>query len=328
VAIPPELREIVGLLREAPVNWLPAVQDLLNRLERLDLLHEVAVGIRSRALLQLQLPYAASAAAALPGVYAPVISNLYSANQQVFRGFVTQRSLLQIAPLGNQSWQTLVTALQNVAAVGDLIGSAAVHAEIVNATSRLLTQISNVATCLYTRVSATDPELRLAWAEFLRGPALSLQLRSLSVLPKWTQQQYIARDQMQMLVDWLFQQIDTGNPATVAFMSDVVRVCILLASHAPVDQIISSELTVRIKPVVGGNVVLHLPSVRVASGMYVNLYSKGVLAAQAVVSDLDTQTVKATVTNVYHQDVYIETTDVAHFTAQTPRALAVRAFAM
>jgi hypothetical protein len=326
VAIPPELREIVALLREAPVNWLPAVQALLNRLERPELLHELAVSVQSRALLQLQLQRPTSSAAAQPGAYASVISNLYYANFQVFRGFTTQRSLVQTAPLANQSWQAMVTALQGIAAVGDLIGSAAVHAEVVNATSRLMTQISNVATCLYTRVSATDPLFRLAWAEFLRGLGLSLQLRSLSILPNWTQQEYIARDQMQMLVDWLFQQIDNSNPAAVAFMSDVVRVCILLASHAPVDQIISSALTVRTKPVVGQPVVLHLPSVRVGGGMYVNLYSRGALAAQAVVSDLDGQTVTAAVTNVY-QDVYIETTDVAHFTAQTPTALAVRAFA-
>ena len=117
----------------------------------------------------------------------------------------------------------------------------------MNATSRLITQISNVATCLYTRVSATDPEFRLAWAEFLSGPGLSLQLQSLAILPNWTQQDYVTRQQMQMLVDWLFQQIDTSNSAAVAFMSDVVRVCILLASHAPVDEIITSALTVRVQ---------------------------------------------------------------------------------
>ena len=327
VAIPPELREIVALLREAPVNWLPAVQALLNRLERPHILYEVAANTQTRAMLQLQLPQQASSADTETGVYAPVISNLYYANQQVFRTYTTQRSSFQLAPLAHHSWQSLVGTLQNVAAVGDLISSAAVHAEVVNATTRLMTQISSVATCLYTRVSATDPAYRLAWAEFLRGPGLSLQLQSLAVLPNWTQQEYVARDQMQMMVDWLFQQIDTSNSATVAYMSDVVRVCILLASHAPVDDIITSALTVRTKPVVGGVVALNLPSVRVASGMYVNLYSKGVLAAQAVVSDLDAQTVNATVTNVYRPDTYIETTDIAHFTAQTPKALAVRAFA-
>ncbi len=327
VTIPPELREIVALLREAPVNWLPAVEALLNRLERPHLLYELAASSQVRAMVQLQLPPPASSADRETGVYAPVISNLYYANQQVFHTFATERSSFPVTQLANQSWNSMVGVLQNLAAVGDLISSAVVHAEIVNATSRIMTQISNVATCLYTRVSTTDPEYRLAWAEFLRGPGLSLQLQSLAVLPNWTQQEYVARDQMQMLVDWLFQQIDTGNSAAVAFTSDVVRVCILLASHAPVDEIITSALTVRTRPIVGGVLALNLPSERIASGMYVNLYSKGTLAAQAVVSDLDRQTVKATVTRVYQPDIYLETTDVAHFTAQIPKGLAVRAFA-
>ncbi len=327
VAIPPELREIVALLREAPVNWLPAVQALLNRLERPNLLYELAANTQAHAVLQLQSPQRASFADGESGPYAPVISNLYYANQQVFHTYTVERSSFQVAQIANHNWNSLVGALQNVAAVGDMMSSAAVHAEVVNATSRLMTQISNVATCLYTRVSTTDPEYRLAWAEFLRGPGFSLQLQSLAILPNWTKQEYVARDQMQMLVDWLFQQIDTSNSAAVAFMSDVVRVCILLASHAPVDEIITSALTVRSKPIVGGVVALNLPSERIASGMYVNLYSKGVLAAQAVVSDLDTRTVKATVTHVYQQNVFIETNDVAHFTAQTPNAVALRAFA-
>ena len=172
MAIPPELREIVALLREAPVNWLPAVQALLNRLERPNLLYEVAASTQARATLQLQLPQQASSADAETGVYASVISNLYYANQEVLRTYTTQRSSFQITELAHQSWQSLVGALQTVAAVGDLMNSAAVHAEVVNATSKLMTQISSVATCLYTRVSTTDPEYRLAWGQFARSRTL------------------------------------------------------------------------------------------------------------------------------------------------------------
>ena len=131
VAIPPELREIVSLLREAPVNWLPAVQTLLNRLERPSLLYEVAASAQARATLQLHLPQPASSADTETGVYASVISNLYYANQEVLRTYTTQRSSFQITELAHQSWRALVGALQTVAAVGDLMNSAAVHAEVV-----------------------------------------------------------------------------------------------------------------------------------------------------------------------------------------------------
>ena len=328
VAIPPELREIVALLREAPVNWLPSIQDLLNKLERPNLLQAVAVDAQARATMQLQLPLRISSAASEPGVYAPAIASIYGANQQAFRAFQTQRAAFQPVQLVNQSWATQIQVLQNVTAAGDLLSSDAVHAEVANATSRLMQQISSVATCLYARAGQLLPIDRLAWAEFLRSLGLSIQLQSLAVLPNWNTLDYVSRQQMQMLVDWLFQQIDTTNASAVAFMSDVVRVAILLASDAPVDSVITGAVTLASTPKVGGVISLTLPSDRVAHGMYVQLYSAGVLAAQAVVTDLDSSSVRATVTQVYQAGVSLQANDVAHFTGQAPQTVALRAFNM
>jgi hypothetical protein len=81
-------------------------------------------------------------------------------------------------------------------------------------------------------------------------------------------------------------------------------------------------------PKVGGIVTLNLPSDRIAHGMYVQIYSSGVLTAQAVVSDLDSSSVRATVTQVYQTGVALQANDVARFTAQAPQAVALRAFDM
>jgi hypothetical protein len=129
---------------------------------------------------------------------------------------------------------------------------------------------------------------------------------------------------MQLLADWLFLQIDTSNSAAAAFMSDVVRTAILLASDVPIDNIVSGSIVARVQPALGGVVSLSLPSERIASGMYVNLYSGAALAARAVVSDLDSSTVRATVTDVFTPGAYLETTDTAHFTTLTPQAVALR----
>jgi hypothetical protein len=133
---------------------------------------------------------------------------------------------------------------------------------------------------------------------------------------------------MQMLVDWLFQQIDTSNSTAVAYMSDVVRVAILLASDAPVNDVISGAVTLATTPKVGSVVSLTLPSDRVAHGMYVQLYSSGVLAAQAVVTDLDNAGVRATVTQTYQTNISLQANDVAHFMSEAPQAPAVRALNM
>jgi hypothetical protein len=324
VAIPPELREIVGQLREAPVNWMPSVAAQVGNLERPVLLQQLALSAQSRAAQLLQLPMLPSSAAGEPGVYKPAISRLYSANQQVFRTFQMQRASLQPAALNSLNWSTQVAQMQSLIAINDLIAAETVHTEISNAVARLMQQISSVATCLYTRASIALPIERLGWAEYLRGDGLSVQLRSLAVLPGWNQLTYIDRQQMQMLVDWLFMQIDGGNSSAMAFMSDLVRTAILLASDVPIDNIIPANVIFRIQPAVGGMVSLSLPSDRVSSGMYVNLYSGGTLAARGVVSDLDTGTVRATVTDVFTPGTYLETTDTAHFTTMTPQAVAMR----
>ena len=109
-------------------------------------------------------------------------------------------------------------------------------------------------------------------------------------------------------------------------MSDVVRVSILLASHAPVNDVIAGAVLIRNQAVVGNTDLAELPSTRIAAGMFVQLFSKGNLAAQAVVSDLDSTSVTATITNVAQPGAYLEANDVAHFTSQPPQATAFRAF--
>jgi len=327
VAIPPELREMVSLLREAPLAWLPSVNVLLPKLERPNLLHELAVSAQVRASVQVQLPLRASSAATQSGIYAPVISGIYSSHQQVFRGFQEQRASSSLSQFGAHSWNSQVEILSNFAAIADLLAAEGVHAEITNATSRLIQQISSVATCLYVSVGLTLPVDRLEWAEYLRGPGATVPLRNLYVLPKWNTQDYVDRQQMQLLVDWLFQQIDQLNPAATAFMSDVVRVCILLASHAPANEIIVGEVVQRFKPAIGTIIPLTLPSGRIAHGMSVQIFRAGELAAEAIVSDLDSSNVRATVTAVYKANDFIEAKDMVHFSAQAPQAAVLRAFA-
>ena len=324
VAIPPELREIIGQLREAPVNWLPAAASQVNNLERPVLLQQLALNVQARASQMLLLPQLPSSAAGESGVYASTISEVYTANRQVFRSYVTQRATIQPAALTNLSWSRQVTTVQNIAAINDLISADSVHTEISNTVARIVQQVSSVATCLYTRVSIAQPIDRLTWAEYLTGAGLSVQLQSLAILPGWNQLAYTDRQQMQLLVDWLFLQIDTTNSAATAFMSDVVRTAILIASDVPVDNIIPGSVIARTLPAVGGIVSLSLPSDRIASGMFVNLYSGATLAARAVVSDLDSVSVHATVTDVFTSGTYLDTTDAAHFTTLTPQAVALR----
>ncbi len=324
VAIPPELSEIVSLLREAPVTWFPPILVQLPKLERPALLQDLAVSTQVRATVQLQMPPAVSSAESTSGIFASTISSIFSSNQQTIRTIQTQRAAFNPSTIVNQSWVSQVNVVSSIAAVSDLLSSAAVHPEITSAASRSLQQISSVATCLYTRVGQALPVDRLQWANFLNDGVVSL--RNLAVLPGWNTQNYTDRQQMQLLVDWLFQQIDSSDSTAVSLLNDLIATAILLASQAPVDGIIAGAVALRTTPVIGNPIRLTLPSDRVAHGMSVQLFSGGDLAARAVVSDLDSSGVNATITDIYKPNVALESNDVAHFTALDQNAVVYKAF--
>lgn len=326
VAIPPELREMVSLLREAPVYWFPAMMSQVAKLERPAVLQGVASSIQMRAAAQTQTSPQVSSAASAPGIYSASIASAYSSGLATVRTYQTLRASFDPTQLATQSWSAQVNTVQSVAAVSDLMYSSSIYTEISSAASRALQQISSVATCLYTRVGNALPALRLEWAEFLENAGLGVNLRSLAALPEWNSQTYTDRQQMQLLVDWLFQQIDSSDATATALMSDLVAVAILLASNAPVDNIISGAVALRGNATVGGTVRLTLPSDRVAHGMNVQLYSAGTLAARAVVSDLDNSGVTATITDVYQEATVFQPNDIAHYTALDSNALVYKAF--
>ena len=105
-------------------------------------------------------------------------------------------------------------------------------------------------------------------------------MASLAILPSFNQLSYTDRQQMQMLVDWLFLQIDNTNSAAMAFMSDVVPEPSCSQQRSHIDNIISGSVIARTQPAIGSVVSLNLPSERISSGMYVNLYSGATLAAR------------------------------------------------
>ena len=78
VAIPPELREIVGQLREAPVNWLPSVHRRWTTWSVPFCCSNSPLPRRARASQMLQMPQLPSSASGESGAFASTIANVYS----------------------------------------------------------------------------------------------------------------------------------------------------------------------------------------------------------------------------------------------------------
>ncbi len=105
-----------------------------------------------------------------------------------------------------------------------------------------------------------------------------------------------------MLVDWLFHQIRPADANAVAFIERrgaASRSCWRATCG---DGVIDGAVTLATTP----NWAASCPSICLRTGlpgMHVQIYRSGVLAVQAVVSDLDSSSVRATVTQVYQTGV-------------------------
>ena len=120
---------------------------------------------------------------------------------------------------------------------------------------------------------------------------------------------------MQDYVDWLFSQIEPGLPQAVALVNDVVRMCLLLASHAPVDRIVSGRMA---RPVSGVSTGLRIPlavadTVALRVGMQALMYRNNQLVARAVVEDLGALEVSARVIHTQSDRVELGNDIRVHF---------------
>lgn len=282
--VPPELQDMLELLRDAPARWFVNVPPILRRIDHLEALTATMFRARDRAVARLALPKALVAEAVeLPSSARAVVSS-FAAQERVM---LEERSVTaQLSVPGFSAWTQARDVAISVLSLGDLIDGGHNRPDVTRDTSRELENIAAIAGCLYQEFGDVPPSIRLDWAERLSQFDAPVALRDLASLPRWGEIPVIDRKEIQTLVDWLFGRIDPRESAAVAFVNDLVRVCLLVASYAPVDRIIAAEV-VRPAPVsVGGRVDIAVTLNQARLGMQVVLYSGAAIVAHGVVEDL------------------------------------------
>lgn len=284
---PAELREMVELLRDAPLCWFRRLPQLLDKLDRLDVLQATLRLARSRAEATLGRPLLLQAAAvALASSAAEGTRTTLAAQRQRMAQSRAETARLDLAAVERQSWKGAVELAKRVLSLGDLLDLPHGRAEVARLGARELDEILHVATALWAGFSEVLPALRLDWIERLSQFDAPFDLRRLSSLPRWEEIEVLDRRALQALVDWLFQRIDGREPEAVELINDLVRVSLLLASHAPVDLIVAGHVAedTPIRP--GATVPLVVDLARVRIGMQVLLFSQEKTVARGVVEDL------------------------------------------
>jgi hypothetical protein len=315
--VPQELRAMVALFRHAPVKWFPRFPGLLEKLNRADVLQRTLVDAKTnmqvRAVAETEEVVSLAVSSGAAGRLAQSIRGVYAAQRAVVAERRLDLARFDAGTLASASWTQMLSHARELLSLGDVLEGRHGQDELTRQASRELADMANVAGCLYAQFGDVRPVLRLEWAERLSQFDAPANLRNLSSLPRWAEVEPLARRSMQTLVDWLYGRVDPRNTQAVALMHDLVRMCLLLASHAPVNQIIAGhvEKPTTVKP--GSRVPLVIAPGAVRVGMQVSLYAGSQIVAQGLVEDVGDRQAVAHVLQTSQPTVTLAAQAVAHF---------------
>jgi len=284
---PAEMQDMLRVVREAPATWFRPLTPIVASLTRVDQLVQLARSAQARAISGVAIPRPAASTNLTSAFGASLVRLVARQVDAVAPRLAAVRSL-DIPTLAASSWHAIRAQVAPVVSFGDLAEGGHGRADAASAAASELDDIHSVATCLHAEFSGVLPVLRLRWAQTLSEFDAAPDLRDLSSLSRWVEIAADDRRRMQAYVDWLFGLIDRTQSGAVALINDVVRMCLLLASHAPVDRIISGRLA---KPVTGVVVGTSVPlsvldSTMLSVGMQALMYRGDTLVARATVDDV------------------------------------------
>jgi hypothetical protein len=277
---------MVELLREAPIRWYQRSLELINALDSRDVLLGTIRNARARADRGATLTTFGQVQGSGRGRLVEALGRTFASQQRVVMNHRSALARLDLSTLGATGFQEIRALAEKYFSLGDLIDAAHGFGDLDRRAVGLVADIQRIATCLYARFSEVPPRIRLEWAERLGEHDEAVNLRNLHSLPRWGELEYLDRREMQSLADWLYEQVKPLETEGVAMMSDLIRICLLLASHAPVNQILAGYVPRQTSARVGEVVELAVDMSLVRVGMPVTVFDHLNRPVQAVVEDL------------------------------------------
>ncbi|WP_309623201.1 hypothetical protein [Novosphingobium sp.] len=294
---PDEIHDYVQLLREVPVSWFPAIAAMVGRIERLESAQAALRTAIERAITprMLAAPYAVSAQSR----YLAGVQNALVAGRKVVetrRLAVAQFDMLRIAALSLAETQAHLT---QASTIGDLVTGTHRQPALTKAALDEIDAITAIAGCLHESFGEVSPVVRLGWAEILSAFDQPAPLQNLAGLPGWGEVPVEQRRDLQGFVDWLFARIDRGNQGAHDAINELVRVCLLMAAHAPVDKIIPAHLVAPVPAKIGTRLLLALDVTRVRKGMTTLIRNeRDQIVSHAIVEEISAGRVQASITKI------------------------------
>jgi hypothetical protein len=297
------LRAYLQLLRDAPARWFSALQPMLPKLDTANKLLEVLDAARSFARRSV-----APAAEMTAITITEAVQFTLSGAQTLIGSLRVKSTGVQVEGRQAVPWTDLLREVEQHAVITDLIRGRHGVDTVSVAAAREVEQIGEVATCLHAEFAAIAPAVRLLWIERFSQFDRPASFRDLMILPGYGRLDRETRRTLQVLVDWLYSRIRSSEADAVNFMNDLVRLCLLLASYAPVNRIIAGKIPAP-TPVRPG-ILIPLKPIRpdlVRVGMEFQVWQAATIVAKGRVEDLQGGDATARVEQVTTQTATLDT---------------------
>ena len=277
---PDELDGYLGLFRQAPVRWFNALAPRLVEIDTIDRVTRLLDSAQENARRFLAVAPPAFRVGAEAG------AATYRASFSLIEPLRRNTVALAAAP-PNRSWDDWRRTAVDHATVGDLIDDAHGRHELARTAAQELENIGKVAAFLYNEFAAVRPGLRMQWVERYSQFDHPAPLRDITTLPGADTLTLDSRRRFQAYIDWLFGRVVPAEAGASSLINDLVRLCLLLASHAPVNQLILGHVPrpVPVRPGVLVPVRLLDPRL-VRVGMEFQVWRDSRIVARGQVEDL------------------------------------------
>lgn len=277
---------------------------------------------------------AASSAALTVGATASVaaittaIAGLHGRRLATVQAQRAAAARIDVAALAALGWQGARRHAESVVSLGDLIDGEHGSGELAHRAAALFADIGRIAACLHAGFGAVPPAIRLDWATRLSQFDVAPRLRNLAGLPRWGELGAAERRALQAWADWLFGQARPADAQAEALINDVVHMCLLLASHAPVGRILAGRLAAPASAAPGARLTIRVDQLaQLRVGMQALVHQHGRVVARARVDDLAAGQASATVLQVAGARVDLAADARVHFVAADSPAARVAPFA-
>lgn len=294
---PEEISAVVALVRDAPLRWFNISESLLKQLNKKSDYNQVYEKGRQQAIRKKSK----HPKFRQPSSYSnKVRDDMYKAYASSYDSINENREDLvnfynrDAEQFYRYDWLGKKEKIKQFSSLGGLIEGYHGRTNVNKLAAQKLDDIRAVLTCIYQHFSAVLPAIKLVWIERLSEFDAGIGLHNLYNLPRWNELERRERNEVQGLVDWLYQQFDSAYGEGTTFVDNLIRISLLLASDSPVKKIIAGALPQQTSISKGKSSKVNVDTTQAYVGMEVFVEHKGQSVAKGVVDNILSGQVQAT----------------------------------